>query len=258
MTPVPEQKNEQTEGVKNFSTGQNLSKKQQKFALLLVAFIGFLAIGIAVYQFFHTLRAPFAIKNVALNINGLTTQQALIEGLRTKDTDEDGISDYDELYTYRTSPYLADSDSDKISDKDELAAGKNPNCPEGKDCLQPSITNTNSLVVIPGTPQASDIPIATLRQTLKDAGAPEDVLNGMSDDELRQLYQEVVQEQGGAQNLNAGASDATISLSTLQNLTPSEIRQFLIQSGISESTLNDVNDEQLQAIFQEALAQYTQ
>jgi hypothetical protein len=55
--------------------------------------------------------------------------------LQLKDTDRDGISDYDEQYVYRTSPYLPDSDSDGLSDSEEIAAGEDPNCPQGKNCL---------------------------------------------------------------------------------------------------------------------------
>lgn len=50
------------------------------------------------------------------------------------DTDEDGLSDFDELNIHGTSPYIADSDSDGISDSDELLANTDPNCAEGAIC----------------------------------------------------------------------------------------------------------------------------
>ncbi|MFH1433556.1 MAG: hypothetical protein ABIG32_01530, partial [Candidatus Uhrbacteria bacterium] len=53
---------------------------------------------------------------------------------RISDTDEDGISDYDELYVYKSSPYLADSDSDGFNDYEEIFSGNDPNCPQGKEC----------------------------------------------------------------------------------------------------------------------------
>lgn len=53
----------------------------------------------------------------------------LLEQAKTKDTDQDGLSDYDELYIYSTSPYLMDSDSDEITDKQEVDEGTDPNCP---------------------------------------------------------------------------------------------------------------------------------
>ncbi len=54
--------------------------------------------------------------------------------LKNLDTDGDGISNYDELNVYGTSPYLADSDSDGFSDIEEISSGNDPNCPSGSDC----------------------------------------------------------------------------------------------------------------------------
>src|SRR5258708_2817826 len=61
-------------------------------------------------------------------------EQARQDTMKSKDTDGDGLSDYDEVYVYHTSPYLKDSDSDGIDDKTELKRGTDPNCPEGKQC----------------------------------------------------------------------------------------------------------------------------
>jgi hypothetical protein len=56
------------------------------------------------------------------------------EELKAKDTDKDGVNDWDELNVYRTSPYLEDTDSDNIMDGAEVSTGKDPNCPEGRSC----------------------------------------------------------------------------------------------------------------------------
>ncbi len=45
---------------------------------------------------------------------------------KEKDTDRDGLSDYDERYIYGTSPYDQDSDNDGYSDYDEVKAGTDP------------------------------------------------------------------------------------------------------------------------------------
>jgi hypothetical protein len=42
------------------------------------------------------------------------------------DSDNDGISDFDERYLYHTNPFIADSDNDGMNDGDELMAGRNP------------------------------------------------------------------------------------------------------------------------------------
>ena len=43
------------------------------------------------------------------------------------DSDYDGLSDYDEIYTYTTNPNSYDSDDDGLSDYDELQLGLDPN-----------------------------------------------------------------------------------------------------------------------------------
>lgn len=45
---------------------------------------------------------------------------------RLKDTDHDGISDYEEINKTKTNPLKVDSDGDKLNDSDELALGYDP------------------------------------------------------------------------------------------------------------------------------------
>ncbi|MCL5667248.1 MAG: FG-GAP-like repeat-containing protein [Patescibacteria group bacterium] len=52
---------------------------------------------------------------------------AILQGL---DTDSDGISDYDELFTYYTNPYVADTDADGFADNYEIDNGLNPVDPD--------------------------------------------------------------------------------------------------------------------------------
>lgn len=42
------------------------------------------------------------------------------ETLKTLDTDEDGVNDYDELYTHETNPLSADTDGDGLTDGEEI------------------------------------------------------------------------------------------------------------------------------------------
>ena len=74
--------------------------------------------------------------------------------MKTKDTDHDGISDYDELYVQQTSPYLADTDSDGLSDAVEVTQGTDPNCPQGKVCVETQaqvISGSTSTIDTPGS-----------------------------------------------------------------------------------------------------------
>ena len=45
------------------------------------------------------------------------------------DSDSDGLSDSEEIYTYHTNPLATDTDSDGISDKEEVSLGSNPTDP---------------------------------------------------------------------------------------------------------------------------------
>ncbi|GEM_PF-2194607 len=53
--------------------------------------------------------------------------------LLTKDTDGDGLSDYQENYTYNTDPNNPDTDNDGINDGVEIATGTDPNIADATD-----------------------------------------------------------------------------------------------------------------------------
>lgn len=56
------------------------------------------------------------------------------EQLRARDSDGDGVSDYDELYTHGTNPLTPDSDGDGLNDVDELNThGTDPLNPDTDD-----------------------------------------------------------------------------------------------------------------------------
>lgn len=93
-----------------------------------------------VYVRSHVL-SPFRISNNVLKpaqeFLALQSEKANeLEASKRKDSDRDGLSDYSELYVYRTSPYLGDTDSDGIPDAIEIAQSSDPNCPAGSTCIQ--------------------------------------------------------------------------------------------------------------------------
>lgn len=215
------------------------------------------------------------------------------EKLRGSDTDEDGLNDYDELYVFETSPYLADSDSDGSTDFEELQSGQNPNCPVGQQCNTLKSTNTNTTDVNSSstntavTASATDIDV--IRETLKNAGAPATTLDAMTDEELITLYNETVQETGytldaqgnmvasGQTNQSTNQTaveqmysdfqptnneyDTTMNslaqgdFDTLMKLTPAEIRELLISLGGDENFVNSMDDATITEVFQSALEQ---
>jgi hypothetical protein len=114
---------------------------EQRLSAAVLSICGVLALGLAFNQLHAQVWSPFMVPKAVLErARAFLAQQQddtqQTEALKTKDTDHDGLSDYDELYVYQTSPYLADSDSDGIPDAIEIAQGMDPNCPRGKTCVQ--------------------------------------------------------------------------------------------------------------------------
>lgn len=210
-----------------------------------IAIAGIIGILLGIWQISSHIRSPF-IPKTASSAESAASNETL-QALQSRDTDEDGINDFAELYTYNTSPYLADSDSDGDTDSAEINAGSDPNCPKGEDCIgAATTTNTNAQANSNGASLASIDP-ALLREILKNAGAPQSVLDQTSDAELLQLYQETVGE------TSTNGSTTNSSLASIENLTPAEVRQLLIENGASKEELDTIDDETLMTVFNEAL-----
>jgi hypothetical protein len=207
--------------------------KSQKIAVASLAVFALFIMVMWTIQFKKGLSDPFVYKGPDASDNSGAAAcsgpdcPAVQEAQKKKDTDQDGLSDYDENYIHKTSAYLEDSDSDGISDKKEIDANKDPNCPEGKECssaplvseddagggsgssagdlssqfqslnsgggqtgLSAQATTTNQQVLENFT--SGDIDAASLRQMLLENGVPKDVLNKISDEELLKSFGEVV------------------------------------------------------------------
>jgi len=170
--------------------------------------------------------------------------------LRQQDSDQDGLSDYDELKVYGTSPFFADTDSDGLSDAREVADGTDPNCPVGQNCfatvLQDSAKITFDDSALNSKLQQVASNPAEIRKLLIAGGADPDVVNGLDDQTVQLLAQEAI----------SGVKKAPIEsqLPVLQNLDAQQIRDLLIKSGMSKQELDAISDADLQAIYQQALS----
>jgi len=181
--------------------------RPQKIAVIILAIFAILIIVFWIGQFRYQINKPFKSET-----KKNTTEKVIIDP-REQDTDKDGLSDYDELNTYKTSPYLEDSDSDGITDGQELEQGTDPNCPAGKQCNVPleapnqielinqpdiSVTtdSTDSAVeAILQNALSGNIDAASLRQLLISSGADQTVLDQISDEDLMKSYQETLEKQ---------------------------------------------------------------
>ena len=96
-----------------------------------------------------------------LDLDGLTNKQEKEYNTNPvlSDTDMDGLSDYDEIFTYKTDPTKKDSDGDGLSDYDEIelafdplkADSKGDGIKDGKRNLTYNYTSENLKVDIEGT-----------------------------------------------------------------------------------------------------------
>ena len=196
--------------------------KEQKVAFVLLVFLGLGGLVLGFFSFGANIRRPFDIQlaKSAAEEPYLTLterEEKEKEDQKTRDTDSDGLTDYDELYVFRTSPYITDTDSDGIDDKAEVYAGNNPNCPEGKTCSGTSdVSGTSS--------------------------AASDLVGSLSDSPFaRDLSQYDFQSEEDIQAF-------------VKSITVDEIRSALANAGVAQEQLDAITDEQLQALFEQTIS----
>lgn len=279
FNPTTEEGN--SESAKGSKGRESLSPRgpESKKTFIFVGLISLAALFLGFFQIYRHIHSPFqTVLTLDSTMNLTTDHLQKIEDLKNRDTDGDGISDYDELYIYGTSPYLKDTDSDGISDYDEIFVyGTDPNCPEGMDCTGLANTGENLNIDISGESSndsliSGNATAETLRETLKNSGVPQYILDNISDEELLEIYNYTVSETSDlTANLNSSGlnenklldQDGLLTGETgmttedlnevLMTLTPGEIRQLLLGYGLSEEDLNQFDDITLQAIFLQAL-----
>ena len=217
----------------NFS--KNSSSKQRN---TLTVILSIFSLAIVLFSFWQIRDAIYSPFNFEDEYEKLASAENIPEGtckgancideekLKNQDTDNDGLSDFEELNFYMTSPYLEDTDSDGISDKVEIESGSNPNCGPGQNCNQldvvassndndlqraleklqveneseiyPEIKPVDSTIInddsIEGILQGNISP-DDLRSILREAGIEEEMVQSFSDEELLNLYNETLSEQ---------------------------------------------------------------
>lgn len=204
---------------------------------MAIAFLTVLGLGAVFFGFFsfkRSLSKPFEFKIAqepkasSETCPGGDCPDAREENSKLKDTDKDGLSDWDELNIHNTSPYLKDTDSDGVDDLTELESGTDPYC-LGQDCGAGKLLNkedAEGAVSRSKPPEGSDQPEPNkldMDFNIKDGDASED-------ERLK-----VIQGEGDADSL----------------------RRMLERSGISQQLLDQVSDEELMELYQEQLKAYS-
>lgn len=194
---------------------QPLTGKQKAIAVVLILsavvalIFGFLRMG-------KIVKEPFELKPLVEEENNNIGDE--LTALQSKDSDQDGVSDYDETYVYKTSPYNEDSDSDGITDKKEIDSGDNPNCPTGTNCgttTDPIVENKTT-----ETTPAENTPVI------------DDILKNNSPEDLSKLQEMVLPP---------------------ADMSAEDIRNMLRAAGMDETLLSQLTDEQLVASYKSTL-----
>ncbi len=211
--------------------------KGQKVAVVFLAFFGLFVIIAWAVQLNKSIRAPFAPAGKTQALSQAATARSE-QALKSQDTDSDGLSDWDELNVYKTSPYLEDTDSDGINDKAEVEAGTDPNCPAGRDCYSSGLaeptgeeaaSSSGNILALPGLNAANQ---ASLNQAWQIRGV----------------------------NANNGQTAATTSQSSINsdylklisgNIDPATLRRILLEHGMDKKMLDKISDDQLMQSFRE-------
>jgi|GEM_PF-1301772 hypothetical protein len=239
---------------KLFSKINNRFSDDKKNAKIII-FVGVLALVLGAWHLLSEVKNAFVFSPLVLE-----DKTDVIDGLnRIKDTDGDGISDYDEKYIYSTSPYLADTDSDGISDYDEIMAGQAPLC-VGNTCADNLEENFNS--------ESSEVEngklmnLEELKDYLVEAGYPESEVNKLSEEDLKLIYAEVEKSVGNEEytysdietdQSASGESPSAEQLEQLQNLPIEQIKELLVQGGATMEQLNSISEGELRGLYLEAL-----
>lgn len=208
--------------------GQSFSSlpRPQKTAVIILGVTAVGILGIWFWQFNMRINDPFRPSSAEIAQGEKDAQAKIVaqNAERTKDSDGDGLTDYDETNSYKTSPYLEDTDGDGISDFQEVKNGTDPLCAAGTDCSSIAGAATSTAVSAASTEiTASSTPAenvdqallikalsgqgdaSTMRQILLQGGADADQVKLLTDQDLMTMYAEVLK----AQN-----PDVTISTST--------------------------------------------
>ncbi len=228
--------------------------KTNKYLILLLLFLGVLAIFLGYFQIRGTIYAPFkqiAQKTTLPNQEQITS----ITDLTEQDTDKDGLSDFDEKFVHQTSVYLVDTDSDSFTDKEEIDAKSDPLNKESTPYHTPENPREEENPLEKTFSQEENVLEEISIQEIKDllinqAGLSREIVDKLDDKTLKELYNETKKETGIDLNELGAPSNQEPQFS---DLDVSQMRQLLIEQGVDEKMLDSIDDETLKSMFLQSL-----
>ncbi len=239
---------------KNSGPGHGIGFRSQprgvQALLVAVAFFGAASLGYGAYAIQDKLVSPFKASVITsdkvLNEILPTADQGALAS-KTKDTDGDGLSDYDEVAIYNTSPYLADTDGDGIPDGVEVKNGTDPNCPQGQVCnglrLVTPDTKISDLFPQFSTSNVTlkDKTVQEFRQILLAQGFDKAKLDQISDNTLLIILQESLKAQDEAQGTSTPTTTDAITVGDYDQL-----RLLLVDMGVPHDEVYSMSNQDIQ------------
>lgn len=247
-----------------------LMERNKKLAMAFVVVLGVAIIVFGFWQMNDILQIPFSGTDEKFDPDAEYVSQTEVVTavdeedpavLRARDTDEDGLNDFDELYIYQTSPYLADTDSDGVNDIDEIKKLEDPTCPIGQNCFRTSeLYEMEQAEEIETKEEELKLTAEQIRALLIETGDfSADQVNLFSDSELLSFYEKFLAENPELQEASQVEVDAEPTpeqaLTNAKKLNVEEIRNILIDQGLSESEISQIDDETLLQLYQDAFSQ---
>ena len=210
--------------------------KNQKITIAALAFIFLSMAGVWMYKLNRSIHDPFVYKEdttVATKANTSPDSES-DDVLRQRDTDSDGLSDYDELRIFKTSPYLEDTDSDGFNDKQEVDSGNDPNCPQGKSCAGVSgLQNADAAPENQGS-------VASSSKNISDVAGDAGLVAG--------------QAAASMSTSTVNISNSDISAVLTGAVDAASLREILLNAGMNKKQLDAINDEQLMKSYKDILS----
>jgi hypothetical protein len=238
----------------------SLATSNQKLSLLVVMVIGITTLVFGVISLRKTIFLPFVRRSTGVVFKSTEQlEKDRIEALKNKDTDGDQLTDYDELYIYRTSPFLEDTDSDGLLDSVEIASNTDPNCPKEKVCRQTRTssqgTSTGSTATgeIPATGEIGGTPTGLTGEipaTGEIGGTPTDTTGQVpATDEINPITKAIIDTFGtDIESLTPKAIEEK-----MKAMTTDQLKEFYIKLGMPADSVNQADDTTLRQLFLETL-----
>ncbi|MBI4457891.1 hypothetical protein HY633_02925 [Candidatus Uhrbacteria bacterium] len=212
----------------------------EKVSLGVFVVLGTATLLFSIFRFQKSVLLPFVHPTGTFK-SSEDLERERTDKLKTDDTDKDGVKDYDELYIYRTSPFLEDSDSDGINDGIEISQGYDPNCPKGQTCRQQRTTSgaaTGSPAPTTGAPTIGGSPSTGTAATTAAAASitPDKVLEA------------ITETFGDPDKLTPESIKSQITA-----MSSAELRAFLTKLGVPDDVLKKTDDPTLRSLLEETL-----